>query len=457
MKVRIPSVKVNAKTRKIMGSFGIFGIAGYLIFMAFFINSCVKEAYQDPAKITSPIAATIVGTSPANFLNNVAINPVLTVTFKNGTTSEFISAITLSLKQGLIPVAGTLTFKDTTLTFTPSSPLLPNTMYLVTISSGAKYSAGNAIYDNYNWSFTTAAATDVAPSTVLSVLPVNSATAVAVNGNVTATFSEAMNSATITSTTFTLKQGTTTVAGSVAYSGTTATFTPTSSLAAGTVYTGTITTGAKDVAGNAMASNFSWSFTTATATDVTPPTVLSVLPSNSATAVAVNGNVTATFSETMNSATITSTTFTLKQGTTTVAGSVAYSGTTATFTPTSSLAAGTVYTGTITTGAKDAAGNAMASNFSWSFTTAAAGLSFANDVISVLTKCGNCHTHGWTKSTVASTFYTNLVNAGYVNATNYTSSKIYIKLNSGHPGSNNIPTADTDKIINWMKEGSKNN
>jgi len=350
MKVRIPSVKVNAKTPKIMGSSGIFGIAGYLIFMAFFINSCVKEAYQDPAKITSPIAATIVGTSPANFLNNVAINPVLTVTFKNGTTSEFISATTLSLKQGLIPVAGTLTFKDTTLTFTPSSPLLPNTMYLVTISSGAKYSAGNAIYDNYNWSFTTAAATDV-----------------------------------------------------------------------------------------------------------TPPTVLSVLPANSATAVAVNGNVTATFSEAMNSATITSTTFTLKQGTATVAGSVSYSGTTATFTPTSSLAAGTVYTGTITTGAKDGAGNAMASNFSWSFTTAAAGLSFANDVIPVLTKCGNCHTHGWTKSTVASTFYTNLVNAGYVNATNYTSSKIYTKLNSGHPGSNNIPTADTDKIINWMKEGSKNN
>ena len=108
MKVRIPSVKVNAKTPKIMGSSGIFGIAGYLIFMAFFINSCVKEAYQDPAKITSPIAATIVGTSPANFLKNVAVNPVLTVTFKNGTTSEFISATTLSLKQGLIPVAGTL-------------------------------------------------------------------------------------------------------------------------------------------------------------------------------------------------------------------------------------------------------------------------------------------------------------------------------------------------------------
>jgi hypothetical protein len=52
----------------------------------------------------------------------------------------------------------------------------------------------------------------------------------------------------------------------VNYSGTTATFTPGSNLAYATIYTATITggiAGVKDAAGNALASNYTWSFTTA--------------------------------------------------------------------------------------------------------------------------------------------------------------------------------------------------
>jgi hypothetical protein len=69
---------------------------------------------------------------------------------------------------------------------------------------------------------------------------------------------------TVTNVTFTLKQGTAPVSGTVNYAGVTATFTPSSSLAASTVYTATITTVVKDLAGNTLASNFIWSFTTGT-------------------------------------------------------------------------------------------------------------------------------------------------------------------------------------------------
>ena len=85
------------------------------------------------------------------------------------------------------------------------------------------------------------------------------------------------------------------------------------------------------------------------------------------------------------------------------------------------------------------------------------GLSFANDVVPVLTMCNNCHKHGWTTSSITSTFYTNLVNNGYVKPVYYTSCMIYTTINKGHPGANNISKINTDKIINWMKEGSKNN
>jgi len=70
-----------------------------------------------------------------------------------------------------------------------------------------------------------------------------------------------MDLSTINTSTFTLKQGTTLIPGTVAYSGTTATFTPASILTAGTVYSATITNGAKDLAGNALATNTVWSFT----------------------------------------------------------------------------------------------------------------------------------------------------------------------------------------------------
>ena len=196
------------------------------------------------------------------------------------------------------------------------------------------------------------AAADTTAPTVSSTDPANGATGVALNKQVAATFSESMDPLTITAANFTLTQGTTPVSGAVSYAGVTATFTPASSLAASTEYTATITTGAKDLAGNALAVNKVWSFTTGAAPDTTAPTVSSTDPANGATGVALNKQVAATFSESMDPLTITAANFTLTQGTTPVSGAVTYVGVTATFTPASSLAASTEYTATITTGAR---------------------------------------------------------------------------------------------------------
>lgn len=214
-----------------------------------------------------------------------------------------------------------------------------------------------------------AGARDTAPPSVVSTIPTAGATGVALNRNLTATFNEAMDATTITIATFTLTQGGTTVPGVVTYVGTVATFDPTSNLAAGTLYAATVTTGAKDQASNALAVNKTWSFTTGTTADNTAPTVSSTVPAPAATGVATNGNIVANFSEAMDVATITTATFTLTQGGTTVPGAVTYVGTVATFDPTSDLAASTLSTATVTTGVKDLAGNPLAVNKTWSFTT----------------------------------------------------------------------------------------
>ena len=104
-----------------------------------------------------------------------------------------------------------------------------------------------------------------AAPTVTSVTPPDGSTLVCPNAAViTATFSKAMNPATINTTTFTLSASGTNVSGQVTYIAATnvATFTPSASLAASTTLTATITTGAADTFGNTLAANKVWTFTT---------------------------------------------------------------------------------------------------------------------------------------------------------------------------------------------------
>src|SRR5207253_2735902 len=133
------------------------------------------------------------------------------------------------------------------------------------------------------------------------------------------TFSEPMDPRTIDKKTFTLRQGRRHVNGKVNYVGVTATFEPVRDLDPNTAYTATITTGARDLAGNALATDFVWTFTTGATADTTRPTVSATVPANGATGVAFSETIAATFSEAMDPLTITTPTFTLKQGTTPVA------------------------------------------------------------------------------------------------------------------------------------------
>src|SRR5438309_2077497 len=214
----------------------------------------------------------------------------------------------------------------------------------------------------------------IAPASAEACIVANAGTGVSISGNVAVTFSEAMDPLTITTETFTLKQGTTAVAGTVSYAGVTATFTPASALAPLTTFTAVVSTGARDLAGNALVTDFGWSFTTGATPDTTPPIVSATVPADGATAVPINQTINATFSEAMDPLTINTASLRVTgPGGTAVTGTVAYDvpSKIATLTPVSTLAPNTVYTATITIGARDLAGNALAANFVWSFTTAA--------------------------------------------------------------------------------------
>lgn len=231
----------------------------------------------------------------------------------------------------------------------------------------------------------------------------NGDTGLLINRNSTATFSEPMNPATLTSTSPSTAAGTTftvcdtgavqggpcltPIAGVVTYVGTTATFNPDANLAANTWHTSTITMAAKDMAGNALVvppvaggRPNPWSWQTGALADTAAPTVTTTNPANVATNVPVNQAINATFSEPMDVATMTTANFTVREtvSSNNVLGTVSYNvqNNIATFIPSSNLTPDTDYTATVTIGMLDLAGNPLVvpavgpPNNPWTFRTA---------------------------------------------------------------------------------------
>jgi hypothetical protein len=333
-------------------------------------------------------ALAVVSTKPLNTATGVPVDQLISGTFNEPMTCPLaVGAFTVT-GPGATPVAGTIGCTGNIVTFTPSSLLAFNTVFTATFSTATKDTANTALSSPYSWIFQTVAA-PTAP-TVISTVPVNLATGVSIHQAVTATFSEAMDPATINSATFTLTvTGGAAVNGVITYvpAGSTATFTPDSPLLYNTNYTATVNAGALDLNDDAAVTPYTWTFTTAAAPVPIVPTVISTIPVTTPedTNVPLNQVVSAVFSEAMNPATINATTVTLTgPGVTPVLGLVAYSavGKSLVFVPTADLTANTTYTATITTGAQDLAGDGLASNYTWIFQTGATLAGIAPELVS---------------------------------------------------------------------------
>ena len=334
-------------------------LATFVLSIVVLFGACSEDDFQE----TIGVCPEVIATSPTNGETSVALNKVITVTFNEEMNPATSNASSFTIVNGTTSIPGIITYSGNTATFTPIGNLVANKTYIGKVTTAVKDLRGNAMQEDYIWTFSTGISLQ---PLVISTDPDNNETGVVLNKIITATFNTAMNPTTINGTTFTLKQGSTLIAGVVTYSGTTASFTPTLSLTANTVYTATITTDAKNLAGVALSSNYVWNFTTG---NLIAPIVLSTDPFNMESGVALNKIINASFNMPMDPLTISGTTFTIKIGTTSVLGTVTYSGTTATFTPSSNLNSNTTYTATITTGSKNLAGIALANNYVWTFNT----------------------------------------------------------------------------------------
>jgi len=329
-----------------------------------------------PAPDTTP--PLVLATTPASGGTGIATNASVQAVFSETMKLASLTTANVTLSASGTSVSGTLTVSgdQRNASFAPSSALAPNTVYTATITTGAQDAAGNGLAADYSWSFTTGAAPDTTAPAVTATNPPSNATGVGLASALAVTFSEPMNCATLSASSFALapSAGGALFAGTVSCSGATAVFTPLASLSPGTQYTASLSGATQDPAGNGLASTYAWSFTTGAAPDVTPPTVSSTSPAGNASGVATNSAVNVAFSEAMNCSTLNTSTFTLvaTSGGAPVVGGVNCSGATASFIAATGLATNTQYTATVTSSAQDLAGNRLAGSVAWNFTTAAA-------------------------------------------------------------------------------------
>ncbi len=104
-----------------------------------------------------------------------------------------------------------------------------------------------------------------------------------------------------------------------------------------------------------------------TGTDAIAPTLVSTNPTNLSTGVPRNATITATFSELLDSASVTNAAFSFDNG---VTGTIVVNGAVVTLTPSPGLPAGTTIRGTFSTAIRDRAGNGLAAPVTFQFTTA---------------------------------------------------------------------------------------
>lgn len=334
-------------------------------------------------------APTVSSIDPVNGATGVVRNKTISITM----SEPILEASITTTNIVLAPLIAYSVFRDPTNTskiiLDPSADLPASQLHTITLTAnGIKDLSDNGVAAQ-SFNFTTEAApppADVTPPTITARSPAISATNVTVDSDITVDFNEALlvpipaNSfelfapgpTEVTAVTITEENGNAKLR-----------MNPNSNLSFNTAYTVFVRTTIEDAAGNNLASQSSWSFTTAAAppaVDTTPPTVIAQTPTSGSLNVARNTTIIVDFSESMDTSTVHGNSVELYRVSNSqkLVGSIAFSSISGqsnrrvTLTPTALLEYGVQYQAFVRTTVKDVAGNALALEVNWLFTVTTA-------------------------------------------------------------------------------------
>jgi len=352
-------------------TFNPTGLLAYSTVYTGIVKTSVKDTSGNALQVEyiwtfttiSPTLPIVISSDPENLATNVPLNKVITATFNKEMNPLTIIGTNVTISSNGNAIDGVVTYANSVATFTPTLPLLSNTVYTGKISKNVEDLEGFNPTDDYTWTFTTL---EVILPVIVSTDPINLATNVPLNKIISATFSKDMNPLTIIGTNVTVSANGNPIAGVVTYANKVATFTPTLPLAQNTIFTGKINKNVADTEGYNLANDYTWTFTTL---QIVPPTVISTDPQNLANGVALNKIIKATFSKAMNPLTIIGANVTVSANGNPINGVVTYSNNIVTFTPATALLSNTTYTGKISKNVEDTSGVNLVADYTWTFTT----------------------------------------------------------------------------------------
>lgn len=129
----------------------------------------LSAACGDSSPSGPPVGAlpTVTTTAPANAASDVPRNIAIRATFSEPMSATTINATTFTLRSGITPVSGVVTYVGTVATFVPDAVLAPNTTFDATISVAAEDVGGDGMANAKTWSFTTVASSATGPAAVV--------------------------------------------------------------------------------------------------------------------------------------------------------------------------------------------------------------------------------------------------------------------------------------------------
>lgn len=144
----------------------------FVLVLSAFSWHCKKD---DSTGGSTGICPKIVAVSPDS-MGSFPINTSISVTFNEEIDPFTINANTFLVNRGVSPspVAGIITYSNKVALFKPTDNLNPHDAYNITITTGIKDTAGNALPNNFKWTFSTSNLPVLASASKLAVLGGNS-------------------------------------------------------------------------------------------------------------------------------------------------------------------------------------------------------------------------------------------------------------------------------------------
>jgi len=121
-------------------------------------ESASAESVASDSADTADSMLTVVSTSPPRGAMGIPRNVQISVNFSEDVDPRTVTDSSFMLIVNDFTLPGTITWLENVVTFTPVSPLAPNTTYTVKVTTAVRDLEENPLALDHIWSFTTSSA-----------------------------------------------------------------------------------------------------------------------------------------------------------------------------------------------------------------------------------------------------------------------------------------------------------